>query len=128
MLSHVTLKAISLTLALTCAFKAGPYTFNSCTYRLNMETRKGHRTVFHICSAFTILHFTYVLFRSLNAVLFHGDSAISFMVQLVIVSQAGLSVVCNLNTAFRSTEMADFINQYLFSDFRFTGNKIRLCK
>ena len=106
--------ALRLIISLVCIFKAGPFSWDSRKQRVSLLICPFSKFVVWGIAAFIFLHFGYASFRSVQSILFLGGSATSFLLQLTMVGQAGLSFVCNLNTILRPTQMAEFLNQYLY--------------
>jgi hypothetical protein len=121
MLSKSALKGMSLALRFVCSFKTGAYKWDPVGQKLTVSKELKDRFLFFLSTAFIHFHFLYTSFRVVHNVLFRGGSTTTFLLQLTLVGQAGLSVSCQLNTVLRPVEMAEFITGFLQSDRKLTS-------
>ena len=113
MLSQATLNAIFLSLRLVCTFRAGPYVWNQQDQKLHVSNKKSKKFGFYFVTCFVSIHFSFVLFRAVQSILFLNASPAKFLLQLTLVGQASLSLACQLNTFFQTEEAANFITSFL---------------
>jgi len=123
MLSESTHKLIIISTKIFCCIPSGPYFYQQ--KKLYYSRDFSHRLRFFLVTAFVVFHFFFVLFRSVQSVLYLNASAPTFLLQLAIVGQAGTSISMQLNTFFRAPELLDHFNALLQVDGELTSMWIK---
>ena len=121
MLSQATLKALFLSIRILCMFRAGPFEWNQEDQKLLVSRKRSKRIGFYLFTSFVVFHFSFVLFRAVQSILFLNASPATFLLQLALVGQASLSLCCQLNTFFKRTESAYFVTSFLQHEQEMTG-------
>ncbi len=114
MLPSLALSGLRFSIKLSYFFKSTPYIWNDETsHKLELDTRLSTRITFFLTTAYLCFNSMFVAFRCFQSVFVFGNPVSETLLEVAFMALLLLGVVTQLNTFLVTTEMMEFINQFL---------------
>ena len=120
MISHLSLKALSLSIRFCTMIKANPFELNTKNMRLSVNKSSKTMALFGITTIFSICYFGFGFYRCLMTLVSEGVTPI-FLLQLNLIIASAICPMAQINMACRIESGCDFINHLLFNEKHLAG-------